>query len=236
MMQKPGMMIYFSLSPAIKAMTMEERGQLLTAMLDYAQMLKEPDFFEGGLKVAWAFAKAQLDVDDEKYKAVSAKRKKAAETRWEAPDNFIGRESVENEDANACKCIEKMQTDATDANTIQYNFNTIQSNKKDIKADKPPKDAFAVFAGEDKKLLEALREFEQMRRKIKKPFANENSKERFVHELERKIPPGEIVEALYQSVDHCWQGVFPLSKKGGSDERNSDKWDSATIPGITTII
>lgn len=82
-MQKPGMMVYFTMTPAIKALTMEERGQLLTAMLDYAQMLKEPNFNEGGLMVAWALAKAQLDVDDAKYTAVLAKRKKAAETRWE---------------------------------------------------------------------------------------------------------------------------------------------------------
>ncbi len=114
-MPKPGVMIYYSILPALETLTMDERGQLLTAILRYGNE-EIPINFDGSLNVAWAFIKPMLDKDTSHYDKVCEGRRKAANARWD--------EYRSANDANASNC---MQTHAFDANcNSNPNINSMQ--------------------------------------------------------------------------------------------------------------
>lgn len=91
-----------------------------------------------------------------------------------------------------------------------------QSKPKQSKAEESKKDIFADFACGDADLMAALRGFNEMRVKIKKPMT-EQAKKRLVTELE-KLAPGDRdtqIAILHQSEDRCWAGVFALKDDRG---------------------
>lgn len=58
----------------------------------------------------------------------------------------------------------------------------------------------------------ALEEFKQMRKSIKKPLT-ENALSRLINRLnEMANSDEEKIAILNQSVDHCWQDIYPLKK------------------------
>ena len=77
-MNRPGVMIYFSLRPVLKYLNDEQLGQLLKAILDYGEYDVVPDFTEPLLAMAWSFVVAGIDRDWEAYQAKSEKRRYAA--------------------------------------------------------------------------------------------------------------------------------------------------------------
>lgn len=79
----PGVMLYFSeMRPILALMTDAERGQLLTAILDYAEKDAEPVLSER-LEPAWPFVKQKIDRDSEAYRKKCEKAAKAIKARWE---------------------------------------------------------------------------------------------------------------------------------------------------------
>ena len=79
MKERPGVLLYFSLRPAIKRLTLEEKGALFEAILDYAQNGVYPDF-DGVLGIGWDFVQPLIDADGEAYRDKCEKAKKAIET------------------------------------------------------------------------------------------------------------------------------------------------------------
>lgn len=80
-MNRPGVMLYFSLRPALKYLNDEQLGQLLRAILDYAEYGEIPDFLDPLLAMAWSFVVSGVDRDWEAYKEKIEKRKYAAYCR-----------------------------------------------------------------------------------------------------------------------------------------------------------
>ncbi len=85
------------------------------------------------------------------------------------------------------------------------------------------KDAFDSFANGDRELLAALRGFEKMRQKIKKPLTDD-AKTRALKKLVGLAEDREAqIAILNQSEDQCWQGLFALRDsdwKQGSPRRS----------------
>lgn len=74
----------------------------------------------------------------------------------------------------------------------------------------PYKDAFAEFSGENTELLKAFRDFEKMRKKLRKPLSDE-AKKRLVKKLKSlSEDPNIQIKILNQSEDNCWLSVFAL--------------------------
>lgn len=65
-MGKPGVMFYFNLRPCIKRLSVEEKGQLFEAILDYGELGVVPDV-DGALGVAWDFVQQHIDFDSAQY-------------------------------------------------------------------------------------------------------------------------------------------------------------------------
>lgn len=75
-MAKPGIMLYFDVLEPIRALPDREKGRLLTAMLEYGQTGKAPEF-TGRLALAWGFVKPRIDRDEEEYNRIALKKQYA---------------------------------------------------------------------------------------------------------------------------------------------------------------
>lgn len=112
--------------------------------------------------------------------------------------------------AESSKCLENGLENGLYNDLSKTNLNGIDKNKNK-KKDKIKKDIFADFAANDGELLQALREFDEMRTKIKHPLTDP-AKERIVAKLKSDFPREQWIAVLNQSVDHSWQGIFPLKQ------------------------
>lgn len=66
-MGRPGVMLYFSILPALDSLPPASAGTLLLAAMHYAQDGREPVFEDGTLAFAWSFLKPSIDRDGEVY-------------------------------------------------------------------------------------------------------------------------------------------------------------------------
>lgn len=82
MSERPGVMFYFSLRPALKRLSMEEKGRLFDAILDYGETGILPEL-DGVLGVCWDFIQPMIDKDAEAYRMKCEKAKRSIEARWE---------------------------------------------------------------------------------------------------------------------------------------------------------
>lgn len=79
----PGVMLYFTETrPLLTLMSDEERGQLVMAILDYAEYDVEP-VLRDRLAAAWPFIKRLIDRDAEAYRKKCEKAARSARSRWE---------------------------------------------------------------------------------------------------------------------------------------------------------
>lgn len=74
-----------------------------------------------------------------------------------------------------------------------------------------PTDPFVELAGDDEALLQALKDFQEMRNKSKHPLTS-RAKKLICTELQ-KAPRTDWVAMLNQSVMNAWRGVFPLKQQ-----------------------
>ena len=116
-MNKPGVMIYFTMRPSRK-LPMEDRLRLYDAMLDYGETGVVPEL-EGPLAVLWDYFQPQLELDNARYESIRAKRAKAGRLGGLACQ---GSRQPEQEPQDG----QEEANEANEANTIQSS--TVQSN------------------------------------------------------------------------------------------------------------
>lgn len=95
--KRPGVMLYFDTRPCLRRLTMDERGVLFEAILDYGEFGVVPEL-DGMVGVAWDFIRPKIDRDAEHYEEIAQKRTEAIRSRWE-------RERQKNADTNEYKSI-----------------------------------------------------------------------------------------------------------------------------------
>ena len=149
--KKPGAMIYFTIRRGIRHLSQEQKGDLLDAILDYADPDngKEPDFSADPiLDTAWQFVIPALDKDDERYVKKSVGRKYSAycgacdrngiqpmsRDDWEAEGCLTYRELKQQGKlqmralrANARICEQCEPDTDTDAESIPFPYTTSSS-------------------------------------------------------------------------------------------------------------
>lgn len=123
----------------------------------------------------------------------------------------------------------KNYTDPSVKITPNNNIYNTNDNKKDNtligKADgagaKKKDTVFEDFAGGNNELLKALKDFESMRKLIKKPMS-ERAKEILLSNLEKLSKDSNTqIKILEQSIVHNWQSVYEL--KEGDKNNSKDK-------------
>ena len=81
-----------------------------------------------------------------------------------------------------------------------------QSKEKQTKVEESRVDIFAAFAGGDADLLSALRGFETMRAKIKKPMTDDAKRRMLARLVKLSGDRDTQIAILHQSEDRCWAG------------------------------
>lgn len=185
-----------------------EFGRLIRAALTYKAEGVEVKL-QGREELMWDGMKLDIDRDNERQKSVNESRaeagRKGAESRWQ-------------KDGKNSKCH------------LPYNKNGYDKDKEEDK-DKniPPKSpkggVFEDFAGENGDLLDALREFETMRKAIKKPMTV-LAKKKLVGKLKQFSEPYHakqryMVECLHESILNDWQSVYELKAFQDSEPDHS---------------
>lgn len=79
-MARPGVMFYFDIRPCIRRLSLQDKGQLFEAILDYAENGFEPEL-DGALGVAWDFIQPRIDRDSAQYEQKTEKNRYATFTR-----------------------------------------------------------------------------------------------------------------------------------------------------------
>lgn len=87
--------------------------------------------------------------------------------------------------------------------------------EKDINKPAPKPDIFSQFAVGDDELLSALKDFEKMRTKIKKPMT-ERAKSLLLGKLQ-SFPREQWIAILEQSIMHDWQNLYALKEERSSE-------------------
>ena len=80
--KQPGVMLYFTLRPGLKALSLEEKGMLLDAIFSYGEDGIEPAFNSPALAITWGFVQPLLDADKQRYQDRCKNAQKAIEARW----------------------------------------------------------------------------------------------------------------------------------------------------------
>lgn len=109
MKNQPGVMLYFDIRPCLKRLSLEEKGLLFDAILDYGECGVLPEL-DGMAGVAWDFIQPRLDRDRERYEDIVRKRTAAINSRWD-------RERARENDTNEYKSIPTTTTSTTSLST-----------------------------------------------------------------------------------------------------------------------
>lgn len=133
---------------------------------------------------------------------ISNLRREAARKRWE------------NQPCKGADGYDGCKTDANAQQSDAKKRKAKQTKADQSRAEQSKADIFAAFAGGDADLLAALRGFEEMRVKIKKPMTD-RAKKLLLTELEKlSLDRVEQIAILNQSITRCWAGVFALKDNG----------------------
>lgn len=89
--KQPGVMLYFDTRSCLKRLTLEEKGALFEAILDYGEYGILPDLNDR-LMIAWDFLQPRIDKDRAAYEAKCEKARQAIVSRWEKRRGETGKE------------------------------------------------------------------------------------------------------------------------------------------------
>jgi hypothetical protein len=76
-------MVYFDWQHILRALSDDQRGKLVLALVDYAQREQMPHFDDPVTAMAWNALWPRLDEDSRRYAETVNKRRDAAVKRWD---------------------------------------------------------------------------------------------------------------------------------------------------------
>lgn len=205
----PYIKIYPDFINVVQELDNGARGRLLLAIMQYANG-EEPDELTGAERIAFIVLKGQIDRDADAYEANAKKQSENGKKggRPKKPTAFSENPKnppVFSESHSKPKNPEKEKDKDKDKEEEE-------DKDKDKSARTRDADAFAAFAAGDGDLLAVLKDFEKMRRSIKKPLTD-TAKKLLVNKLENNFPPEQWKPVLEQSIVKCWQDIYPLKEQ-----------------------
>ncbi|MPM18640.1 hypothetical protein SDC9_65053 [bioreactor metagenome] len=139
--EKSAFVLYHDLRAPLELLTDEERGKLFLSLFDYSEFGTIPQF-SGALKMAFAFVRASIDRDSEKWEEKRAKKSLAGRAGGIATQL----KQKQANQANACFAEQIKQTKANQAVPIPIPIpvpNIKEERDREKKAaDKPPRPRF----------------------------------------------------------------------------------------------
>ena len=207
----PYIKIYPDFINVVQELDNGARGRLLLAIMQYANG-EEPDELTGAERIAFIVLKGQIDRDADAYEANAKKQSENGKKGGRPKKHTAFSENPKNppvfsESHSKPKKPEKEKDKDKDKEEEED-----KDKDKDKSARTRDADAFAAFAAGDGDLLAVLKDFEKMRRSIKKPLTD-TAKKLLVNKLENNFPPEQWKPVLEQSIVKCWQDIYPLKEQ-----------------------
>lgn len=211
-MAKKYVKAYFDWIEQMSALSDAEKGRLFTAILEYARSGREPEN-SGREGLVFPTFKATLDREAE-IAAINAENGAKGGRPVKPNETENNRTKPTKTENNRKKADETGQkpTNNTRHKTQDTMTQDIGQKTQDNNARTRNADAFAAFAAGDGELLAVLKDFEKMRRSIKKPLTD-TAKKLLVNKLENNFPPEQWKPVLEQSIVKCWQDIYPLKEQ-----------------------
>lgn len=211
-MAKKYVKAYFDWIEQMSALSDAEKGRLFTAILEYARSGREPEN-SGREGLVFPTFKATLDREAE-IAAINAENGAKGGRPVKPNETENNRTKPAKTENNRKKADETGQkpTNNTRHKTQDTMTQDIGQKTQDNNARTRDADAFAAFAAGDGDLLAVLKDFEKMRRSIKKPLTD-TAKKLLVNKLENNFPPEQWKPVLEQSIVKCWQDIYPLKEQ-----------------------
>lgn len=211
-MAKKYVKAYFDWIEQMSALSDAEKGRLFTAILEYARSGREPEN-SGREGLVFPTFKATLDREAE-IAAINAENGAKGGRPVKPNETENNRTKPTKTENNRKKADETGQkpTNNTRHKTQDTMTQDIGQKTQDNNARTRDADAFAAFAAGDGDLLAVLKDFEKMRKSIKKPMTP-RAKELLAAKLKNSFPPEQWKPVLEQSIVKCWQDIYPLKEQ-----------------------
>lgn len=211
-MAKKYVKAYFDWIEQMSALSDAEKGRLFTAILEYARSGREPEN-SGREGLVFPTFKATLDREAE-IAAINAENGAKGGRPVKPTETENNRTKPTETENNRKKADETEQkpTNNTRHKTQDTMTQDIGQKTQDKSARTRDADAFAAFAAGDGDLLAVLKDFEKMRRSIKKPLTD-TAKKLLINKLENNFPPEQWKPVIEQSIVKCWQDIYPLKEQ-----------------------
>lgn len=208
-MAKDSFILYLEQKDIFNMLEDKEAGKLIKAIFEYVETGQIPSL-DKSLKIAFIPIKNVLDRNKEKYERVIERNKKNIEKRWNKNNtkNTTGKIGIPKDTKN------------TDNDNEHDNVHEINKKEKDKK-----KSFDDVFAENnfDEDLENALKDFIEMRKAIKKPMTT-RALELLLRNLKKLTNlKDEQVAIINQSIEHGWQTVYPLKTNFSQENKKSAK-------------
>lgn len=209
-MAKKYVKAYFDWIEQMSALSDAEKGRLFTAILEYARSGREPEN-SGREGLVFPTFKATLDREAE-IAAINAENGAKGGRPVKPNETENNRTKPTKTENNRKKANETGQKPTNNTRHKTQDTMTQDIGQKTQDNNARTRDAFAAFAAGDGDLLAVLKDFEKMRRSIKKPLTD-TAKKLLVNKLENNFPPEQWKPVLEQSIVKCWQDIYPLKEQ-----------------------
>lgn len=209
-MAKKYVKAYFDWIEQMSALSDAEKGRLFTAILEYARSGREPEN-SGREGLVFPTFKATLDREAE-IAAINAENGAKGGRPVKPIETENNRTKPTKTENNRKKADETGQKPTNNTRHKTQDTMTQDIGQKTQDNNARTRDAFAAFAAGDGDLLAVLKDFEKMRRSIKKPLTD-TAKKLLVNKLENNFPPEQWKPVLEQSIVKRWQDIYPLKEQ-----------------------
>ena len=126
---KPGVLIYLDIKDALNMLSDSQRGQLFSAILDYASEGIVPEFEDQMTGMAWAIIRPSIDRDFENYQATVTKRTYASYCRVEKE---AGREPLPFAEWSECSSDDTNDRQMVSHDTKWYQMHPTELNRTEL--------------------------------------------------------------------------------------------------------
>ena len=197
-MGKATFLLYTERKEQINMLTDAERGQLLSAVYEYAENGTLPNF-TGAVAICFSLLRADIDRDAKKYNARAGAGAKGGAPRGNSNASKQAKTSKNN------------LKQATTSNDKQKQAKQPVTVSDTVSVERtpplPPKGGLDL---EPPEVREAMGDFIENRKKLRKPMTD-RAIELAVKTLHELSPsPQERVAIINQSIERGWGGLFPL--------------------------
>ena len=234
--KQPGVMLYFDTCRPLKSLSLEDKGRIFDAVLDYGEDGFLPDFHENPLLVlAWSFLQSGIDRDRDQYvKKCQQNQEKALKShskrRQATASHSVPQQTVAEHGAQQQPTTTSTTTTTSKTNSNANSASTGESLSETLAPSKET--ASELF----KRLLPEYSFSEELRGKLvewmqHKTERRENYKETGLKALLRQVEKNakqygdqEICDLIDLSMSSGWKGIaFDKLKSQGMRNSNSKK-------------